>query len=309
MNRIERRINRALKSLGQMFGLLFGFRNIRGHTFYSKKLLPTSTVVDLGANLGEFSKRIAMKYGCKIIAVEASPELFEEINETPLIRKFNYAVAGSDGFVTFYESRHTSAGNIIGPKSNSTGNTFEVESRKLSSLIAELGLKEIDLLKIDIEGAEIQLFDNIKDYDLMCIKQLSIEFHDSVSIPNVSTEDVQRVINKLKSSGFYGIALGNKNVDWLFINKKSVDLPSSAKFYLNLRKQLSKINKTLKLNRYYLRAEIRTAKSFQVLFKMHPRRQCKSSFIRGLAKGSLSILYLIEDTIFCWLISTTAIIY
>ena len=230
-------IKKALKIIDHFFG----FRNVRGHTFYSKKLSPTATVLDLGANLGGFSKYIASKYKCKTFLVEASPELFAQIDETPLIHKYNYAVASSDGVVTFYESSNIEAGNIVAPKSNSTGNTFEVKSRNFASLIAEIGLKEIDLLKIDIEGAEIQLFDNIKDQDLTCVKQLTIEFHDSVPIPNVSTEDVKRVVNKIISMGFDGIAMGSKNCDWLFLNRKKVCLPVSAKLYLSLRKQLREL--------------------------------------------------------------------
>lgn len=221
---------------------LFGFLNVSDHTFYSKKLYPSSIVLDLGANLGYFSKYITSKYQCQAFVVEASPELFAQIDDTPLIHKYNYAVAGNDGFVTFYESSNILAGNIVSPKSNSTGNTFDVKSRTFASLLAEIGIKEIDLLKIDIEGAEIELFDNINDQDLNCIKQLTIEFHDSVPIPNVSTEDVKRVIDKIISMGFDGIAMGRKNFNWLFLNRKKMHLPVMATFYLKLRKYIAKFN-------------------------------------------------------------------
>ena len=222
------------------FDRLFGLRNVRGHTFYSQGLNTKSNVLDLGANLGDFSICIASKYKCKAFVVEASPELFAQIDETHLARKYNYAVAGGNGFVTFYESSNIEAGNIVAPKSNSTGKTFKVETRNLATLISEIGLKEIDLLKVDIEGAEIELFDNIKCEDLTCVKQLTIEFHDSVAIPNVSTEDVERIIEKIVSMGFYGIAMGKKNYDWLFFNTSEAPLPTPTRFYLSLRKQLTR---------------------------------------------------------------------
>jgi FkbM family methyltransferase len=233
---IEKKIDRALNILDRWFG----FRNVRGHTFYSKSLYPKSTVLDLGANLGAFSQHIASKYKCNTYLVEASPALFAQINETALVHKYNYAITGKDGFVTFYESSRIDAGNIVAPNSKSTGNTFEVKARSIASLIAEIGLETIDLLKIDIEGAEIELFDNIGDEDLKHFKQITIEFHDSVTIPNVSPKDVNRVIKKLHSMGFYGIAMGKKNFDWLFWNTKEIRLPSLAKFYLSFRKQLTK---------------------------------------------------------------------
>jgi FkbM family methyltransferase len=214
---------------------LIGFENVRGHTFYSKKLDSTSTVLDLGANQGAFSRLIAAQHKCRTFAVEASPQLFAQIEESPLIHKYNYAVAGNDGVVTFYESTNPEAGNIVAPKSNSSGNRFAVQARSFSSLIAEIGLEEIDLLKIDIEGAEIQLFDNMRPHDLARVKQLTIEFHDSVPIPNVSTEDVERIIARIVAAGFSGVAMGRKNFDWLFWNQKLLRMPPLAKLYLHLR--------------------------------------------------------------------------
>jgi len=220
-----------------MFRLL-GFQKVRGHTFYEKALVPKSVVVDLGACRGDFSKYIASNYGCSVFAVEASPALFAEIEERPLIRKYNYAIADNDGVATFFESTLETAGNIIGTKPNSSGNTVEIKAMTLSSFLAEIGITEIDLLKIDIEGAEIQLFDTIQDEDILCAKQLTIEFHDSVTYPNVSTEDVKRIIKKIVSMGFDGIAMGHKNYDWLFLNKEKLCLPLHTNLYLHLWKLL-----------------------------------------------------------------------
>ena len=230
------------RNVMKIFDLLFGFINVRGHTFYSKILNPASIVLDLGANIGDFSKYIASKYKCNTFAVEASPILFSKIEETNLIHKYNYAVAKINGVVTFYESTKIDAGNILAPKSNSTGKTLYVNSRKFASLVSELRLKEIDLLKIDIEGSEIELFDSINEQDLACVKQLAVEFHDSIAIPNVSTEDVKRVINNIISMGFTGIAMGEKNRDWLFLNNKKISLPIYTKFYLELRNFLALLN-------------------------------------------------------------------
>ena len=222
----------------RLLDALFGFRKVRGHTFYSKRLNRTSTVVDLGANQGAFSNYVASKYQCAAFAVEASPALFARIESTALVHKYNYAVASHDGAVAFYESSSIEAGNIIGPKSNSTGNRIEVPARSFRSLILELGLQEIDLLKIDIEGAEIQMFDTLQDQDLLAVKQLTVEFHDAVRIPNVSTREVKRTRDRIVALGFEGVAMGRNNCDWLFYNDKKLCLPPSAKRYLGFRKQL-----------------------------------------------------------------------
>lgn len=220
----------------------FGFRNYRGHSFFDKSLNSTSKVLDLGGNIGEFSKSINSKYKCETFIIEASPYLFSQIDESPAMNKYNYAVGGKNGSVTFYESTNIKDGNIIAPKSNSSGNTFEVECRDFSTLVSELNLKEIDLLKIDIEGAEIELFDHVNKEDLKSVKQITIEFHDSIYIPNVSTDDANRTIDNIMSMGFEGIQFGHRNFNWLFMNKKQFRLNALTKLYLSMRNKLTKLS-------------------------------------------------------------------
>jgi len=223
-----------MKGILKVLKSIFGLDHSQGHTFYGRVLDSGSVVVDLGAYQGDFSKYVTTRYGCRACAVEAFPALFAKIDETSLVRKYNYAIAASDGVSIFHESSNGEAGNIIGPKPNSTGNTVEVEARKLSSFFAETGLREIDLLKVDIEGAEVQLFDNVREEDICLVKQITMEFHDSVPIPNVSTKDVRRIIEKIESMGFRGMAMHNKNIDWWFVNEKKLHLPMQTKVYLFL---------------------------------------------------------------------------
>jgi len=211
---------------------VFGLDSACGHTFYGTAINPTSVVMDLGACRGDFCKYITARYGCLAYAIEASPELFSGMIESSSIRKYNYAIAGSDGFTTFYQSSLETAGNIMGSKSNSTGYTVEIETRKLSTLVQEVGLKELDLLKIDIEGAEVLLFDTAADKDITFAKQIAIEFHDSVHIPNISTEQARSIIKKIHAAGFWGIALGAKNSNWLFVNQARLMIPLRTKIYL-----------------------------------------------------------------------------
>lgn len=215
---------------------LFGLDSACGHTFYGPAITPNSIVMDLGACRGDFCKYMSDRYGCLTYAIEASPELFSNIIESSSIRKYNYAIAGNDGFTTFYQASLETAGNIMGPKANSTGHTFEIETRKLSTFVQERGLKEIDLLKIDIEGAELLLFDTAEHKDIAIARQIAIEFHDSVHLPNISTEQVSGIIKKIQAAGFWGITLGAKNSNWLFVNQAQLAIPSLTKTYLSSRR-------------------------------------------------------------------------
>ncbi|MFM7885085.1 MAG: FkbM family methyltransferase, partial [Microcystis panniformis] len=52
------------------------------------------------------------------------------------------------------------------------------EVRTLSSVINELGIDSIDLLKIDVEGEEYEVFQGIEAKDWPKIKQIVAEIHD-----------------------------------------------------------------------------------------------------------------------------------
>ncbi len=78
-------------------------------------------------------------------------------------------------------------------------------------------INEVDLLKIDIEGAELQLFLSTSDDVFSSIKQISIEFHDFMDL--YPSEEVKKIINRFKS-GFYIIKFSRYYYyDVLFINK------------------------------------------------------------------------------------------
>ena len=54
-----------------------------------------------------------------------------------------------------------------------------VETKKLSTLISDLNIKKIDLLKIDAEGSEFDILFNTDDRDWSKIKQIVLECHSN----------------------------------------------------------------------------------------------------------------------------------
>lgn len=75
-----------------------------------------------------------------------------------------------------------------------TDNFFEAKVKSLKSIMAGLGHDHIDLLKIDIEGAEYVVIDDIlkNNYD---IKTLCVEFHNPA-------QKMVKAINRLQQSGY-----------------------------------------------------------------------------------------------------------
>ncbi|EKD28333.1 MAG: hypothetical protein ACD_79C00336G0004 [uncultured bacterium] len=193
-------------------------------------------MLDLGACKGDFSKGVTIKYGCKAIALEPFPVLYNQIEVNENIKKLNYAISNNNGEILFYESSLETAGNIIAPKPNSTGKTINVKCITLKKLLSEINIKKIDILKIDIEGAEKILFDNLTDAEILDNDQITIEFHDSVTYPNISGEEVGLIISRLRKLGLKGFSVDYRNYDWLFVNSFRIKIPFFTRIYLHVRK-------------------------------------------------------------------------
>jgi FkbM family methyltransferase len=153
------------------------------YDFSSDKYDPI--IIDCGANIGLstiFFKRKFPK--AKVIAIEADPDIFEMLRKNTSqfdlqnLTLLNKAVWVVDGNV-FFNASGGLGGRIENTK-NKKSNSIElsVQSIRLKSLLDSI-IKNgdcIDLLKIDIEGAEIEV---IKDCEecLSHVDKIFVEYH------------------------------------------------------------------------------------------------------------------------------------
>lgn len=209
-----------------------GLQSIRGHHFYATLIDANSIVVDLGAHTGQFSSEISNTFGCRCYAVEALPALCEKIIETHLVKKFNYAISGDEGLVNFRVTDNQES-NHIDKSSISNGNDIiTVEGISLEKFIDANKIQFIDLLKVDIEGAEIDVFNSTSDNVFRRAKQITIEFHDFIKELKCSRE-VETIKSRLQSLGFACMVFSrSNNGDVLFINKAKINISAVEMIYL-----------------------------------------------------------------------------
>ncbi|MEQ9461354.1 MAG: FkbM family methyltransferase [Phycisphaeraceae bacterium] len=170
---------------------------IECHSFLSRTIKPGSVVLDLGANHAGFSTVIADRYGCRCIALEPTPRLHEGYEPHPLMTYVPAAASGTSGRARFWPMPCDQASTLV---AQPEGESIEVECLTLRDLITRYQLDRIDLVKMDIEGAEIDFLDSASDEDLGRCDQLTIEFHDFNGL--VDERDVRRVLDRLDSLGF-----------------------------------------------------------------------------------------------------------
>ena len=203
-----------------------GLTNLKTHTFYGVAITNDSVVIDLGANVGQFAEEISEKFHCICYALEPLPNLFSQIKESPLIKKFNYAISDKNASLRLYVSSNREANSIHESIADSYGteDIKELPGITLETFLKKNNINMVDLLKIDIEGAEELLFRSTSDETLLRIKQITIEFHDFIE-GSISTEEVQNIIKRLELLGFYllpfsYIFLDMATCDFLFINTR-----------------------------------------------------------------------------------------
>jgi FkbM family methyltransferase len=116
---------------------------------------PGQVVLDVGANVGEFSLFAALK-GAEVISIEPDRRNMKALtlNTQHLanIRRLQLACADNDGETIFYAYPEGADSSLIEPEKYS--DKYKVATRRLDALMAELGRTRIDLMKCDAEGAE-----------------------------------------------------------------------------------------------------------------------------------------------------------
>jgi FkbM family methyltransferase len=134
-------------------------------------LRPGSVVIDVGANLGEWTVPFARKVGPagRVLAIEPAPRSAVALESTLAANALRqaeivrYAIGDHDGVAQFavpvVTSARTDTGTArIGPAC-AGHDALQVPMRRLDSLAAERDLTRLDLIKIDVEGHERQVLD------------------------------------------------------------------------------------------------------------------------------------------------------
>jgi len=147
---------------------------------------PSGVFVDVGANVGGLALPVAVcRPGSSIVCVEADPEIVSLLrrNVTENHRtniNVVHCLAGpiDDPQVSFYRapSLHFGSGSI-GPQFHSS--PTQVTQRPLDKVLDELAVDEVDVVKLDIEGAELGALQGLgKRLTGSCPPVIVFEFED-----------------------------------------------------------------------------------------------------------------------------------
>jgi FkbM family methyltransferase len=156
---------------------------IKEHTLIEDLLKNKSlTVIDLGSCLGEFISELNNKFNIeKSILVEANPTNFEKLPKNNKFISLNKAVYIESNKILLFKEDTSSPynGSAVLNHFPNTAKEHKISTISLKDLINLMDVKgNIDILKIDIEGCEYPVLENISDEDILKFNQVTVEFHD-----------------------------------------------------------------------------------------------------------------------------------
>lgn len=174
--------------------------------------------VDLGANIG-ISSTYALKCGAsEVHCFEPDPIIRDIlIKNIPNAKLYPYAI-NSIQHQSKLNLYHWPGNEVIG------GTKYECESIRFKDALKLVG-KPIDYLKIDIEGFEDDIFDDLNFNDCKLINKIFIEHHHRGNI--------NQLVEKLKSLGFYTVVQQGFWQSYIYakrIDQKMKNLFSNIKF-------------------------------------------------------------------------------
>lgn len=187
---IDLRVNNAIYPLRMRTGTSSD-RQVLNEIFASRdydpiELIQPAAIIDLGANVGYSSAYFLSKYpSATVIAVEPDPENIEICRHN--LEPFGKRATLICGAAWPEESRLELRRGVFGDGREWATQVCErtaamradstVQGYEMNSLLDLSGATEIDLLKIDIEGSERELFSRGTDGWLRRVKNICIELH------------------------------------------------------------------------------------------------------------------------------------
>jgi len=167
---------------------------------------PQPVIIDAGANIGLATLYFKWRFPFSTVyAFEADPNTFTALeknitnNKLQNVFAFNCALSDEDKDVSLYvEKGEAGSGRTsILEGRNVHGNVLSVPGKRLSSFLKEKKITSIDLLKMDVEGAEgLVVADLLEHKVLPKIKRLIIEYHHRTGAEKSNLAESLKIFEK-----------------------------------------------------------------------------------------------------------------
>lgn len=157
-----------------------------------------SFVMDVGGYVGDWAQDIYCKYGCDMIVYEPIPEFYHTIrhkfSDNSSVTVLDYGLSHEN--VEEAPMSMLDEGTSLLYTAADENNEKVVRLRSIVDEMRELG-RDVDLLKINIEGAEYGLLEKMIDENLVDgIANIQIQFHIFVKHYEYRRDEIRKALSK-----------------------------------------------------------------------------------------------------------------
>lgn len=194
---VRAKVDRIVKL--ERFGSAYG-----GWDFATEFVDEASVVYSFGVGADvTFDVLLMERYGLTIHAFDPTPKSINWVKSQNLPEGFimhEYGVADVDGEVTFSPPENgDQISHTILDRPSKTERSITVQVKRIETIMRELGHDRIDLLKMDIEGAEYSVVDDLLRTAVRP-EQILVEFHHRFE--NVGLDKTRAAVEALKRAGY-----------------------------------------------------------------------------------------------------------
>lgn len=230
---LKRVINGSRRVLNKNIGIWFRFKpdinpkttflgtSYGGWSILDIPIKKNSIIYSFG--IGEdisFDLELINKYGVTIYAydpIKRSIDWVKKQKVSKLFKPFQIGIANYDGIANFAPPINPkNISHTILNRSETQDKAIKAKVNRLKTLMKKNGHDKIDILKLDIEGAEYDVIDDILNSNVE-ITHLLIEFHHRFE--NIGFYKTYNTVKKLKRAGFKLYYVSEKGEDYCFIKK------------------------------------------------------------------------------------------
>jgi FkbM family methyltransferase len=149
-----------------------------------------------------FEHELVRRFGCKVVLLDPSPTGVRTMamgeNKIPQFNYFPVALAGHTGALRMAPPLVANGDSWYTTREGRA--EVEVSCTDLTTLMARNKNEHIDLLKLDIEGSEYEVIDDILKRAIP-IKQICVEYHHGI-LPGIRRSQSIRSMLKLMRRGY-----------------------------------------------------------------------------------------------------------
>jgi FkbM family methyltransferase len=163
---------------------------------------------------------LIQQFGLTVHAFDPTPASVAWIARQNLPKTFRFYPIGvgvRDGTESFFLPRRGSRFNyqpLLDGEPARAEQTFDLPVQRLATIMAESGHENIDVLKMDIEGAEYEVLDDLLASGI-APKQLLVEFHHH--FPGVGLRATREAVSSLNKAGYSIFDISERGLEFSFL--------------------------------------------------------------------------------------------